>query len=181
MEEVFGMIFDFDLVLQLLFFTAFGAIVRASLGIYKAYSSLPSLTIDWKRIVVEILASMFFGTFGLNLFYEITKTTWGLSAGALIAGLLGADIINLVTKRIGLTKGLQIIVAEEQLKYSGLNERQVAALIYLKTHDRLTNDVYQKINSVTSITAKRDLTELVRVGRLRKRGRGRSTYYSLVS
>ena len=172
-----------EVILTFLLLAGFGAVTRAVLGIYKAYTEFYIVTIDWKRVIFEIAASMFFGSFGIYLLSEITKQAFGwqgfgLQVGALVAGFLGADIINIVTKKLGATKGLNIVVAEEQLKFVGLNQNQVNALVYLRDHNRITNEIYQKMNSVSHATATRDLTKLVSKGKLRKAGKGKNIYYT---
>ena len=48
----------------------------------------------------------------------------------------------------------------EQLKKSGLNERQIAAVQYIIENGKITNKEYQKINDISKATATRDLSEL---------------------
>jgi ATP-dependent DNA helicase RecG len=48
----------------------------------------------------------------------------------------------------------------EQLKKSGLNERQVKAVQYVLKKGKITNKEYQKINNVSKATATRDLSQL---------------------
>jgi len=181
------MMIDISSVSAFLFLTFFGAVTRAFLGLYKAYMDLPGFDvsqINWKRIVVELLASMFFGTFGMYILSEITQQMFGwkgvgLEVGALVAGFLGADFISIVTRRLGLSKGLQIKVVEEQAALAEFNERQVAALEYLKKHDKMTNKVYQKLNSTTRDVARWDLNQLVRKKKLKRFGKGKAVYYTL--
>ncbi len=48
----------------------------------------------------------------------------------------------------------------EQLKKSGMNERQIMAVQYVVENGKITNKEYQKINNVSKATATRDLSEL---------------------
>ncbi|MDR1594712.1 MAG: putative DNA binding domain-containing protein [Prevotellaceae bacterium] len=48
----------------------------------------------------------------------------------------------------------------DSLKKTGLNERQIKAVLYVKENGKITNNEYQKINSVSKRTATNDLTEL---------------------
>jgi hypothetical protein len=174
-----SMLSDFVLILGFMFYSAFGAITRAFFGIYKAYTSVAMFKVDWKRVVVEIAASIFFGTFGVIILQEIGVFKFSMNITALIAGFFGADIVNLITKKLGLTKGLEVKVTEQQVALAEFNERQIAALEYLKTHKRITNAMYQKLNSTTIDVAKRDLTQLVKKGKLKRFGKGKATYYTL--
>lgn len=61
----------------------------------------------------------------------------------------------------------------------GLNERQIAAVEYTKTHGRITNREYVELNHVSRPTATRDLTDLVTKGILQQRGKGRGSSFIL--
>jgi ATP-dependent DNA helicase RecG len=54
------------------------------------------------------------------------------------------------------------IYTEEYLKKSGLNERQVQAIKYLKERKNITNKEYQQICNTSERTATRDLADLVK-------------------
>ncbi|MFA6135218.1 MAG: ATP-binding protein [Phycisphaerae bacterium] len=59
-----------------------------------------------------------------------------------------------------------------------LNERQVKALAFLKTGQRIANPEYRKVTGTTKKTATRDLLDLTRKGVLRQRGiRGPGVHY----
>ncbi|HBE45392.1 MAG TPA: hypothetical protein DDW17_08130 [Deltaproteobacteria bacterium] len=62
---------------------------------------------------------------------------------------------------------------EENLKKSGLNERQIKAVIYVKEKRKITNRDYQKEFSVSRQTATRDLTELVEKKLFKLQGTGK--------
>jgi hypothetical protein len=170
---------DWEMTLTFAIFSIFGAITRAMLGIYKGYTTIPMFKVDWKRVAVEITASVFFGTFGVYLLSKIDALKFGLDAISLVAGFLGADLMSLITKRVGLTKGLQIVVSEQQLALAEFNDRQIAALEFLREHDRITNKMYQKLNDVSANIAQKDLAHLVKKRKLKKFGRGKAIYYKL--
>jgi ATP-dependent DNA helicase RecG len=62
----------------------------------------------------------------------------------------------------------------------GLNERQIAALLHLGQHQRITNREMQDLApDVSAETLRRDLSDLVERGMLLKVGEKRATYYIL--
>ncbi|MCA9981279.1 MAG: hypothetical protein KDD89_10605, partial [Anaerolineales bacterium] len=62
---------------------------------------------------------------------------------------------------------------------SDLNERQEAALVYVREHGRVTNRDYCDLTDCASVTAARDLKEMVEKGVLVVQGKGRGTFYAL--
>jgi|AntRauTorckE6833_2_1112554.scaffolds.fasta_scaffold06869_4 ATP-dependent DNA helicase RecG len=61
-----------------------------------------------------------------------------------------------------------------------LNDRQIAALEYLKDHESINNSTYQKLFNVAKSTATRDLKELTEKGQLQRIGKkGYGTHYKL--
>lgn len=86
--------------------------------------------------------------------------------GSVVVTLYAADLSNL---------------AEEEQKAHwvemGLNERQVQAMLYLATHESITNREYRKLVGVGRDTAHRELRELVRQGFIQRRGQGRTSHY----
>ncbi|GEM_PF-94691 len=68
----------------------------------------------------------------------------------------------------------------ERLDSLGLNERQIAAIIYLRRKGSISNQEYQQLNSAKKATATRDLKAMVQIGILRKEGTtGPGVRYSL--
>lgn len=62
----------------------------------------------------------------------------------------------------------------------GLNERQIAALLHLAEHRRITNREYRELGAdISDETARRDLADLVDRGLLIRIGDRRGTYYIL--
>ena len=75
--------------------------------------------------------------------------------------------------------GLQGVDTRAWLK-QGLNERQIAALLYLTEHQRITNRDYRDLQAaVSDETVRRDLADLVERGLLLRIGDRRGTYYIL--
>ena len=68
----------------------------------------------------------------------------------------------------------------ERLRALGLNERQIVAILHVKTAGRISNSEYQQLTRAPRRTATRDLDELVARGLLEQLGRaGRSIRYRL--
>lgn len=68
-------------------------------------------------------------------------------------------------------------IPQAEVAHLGLNERQVRALVYLRTHGRLTNRGYQREFSVSERTALYDLQGLVEAGLAIPVSSGRGRYY----
>lgn len=69
---------------------------------------------------------------------------------------------------------------EDQLKISGLQKRQVEAILYTKKYGEITNSKYQEIANVSKATATRDIKELEDKGILKNIGtKGSSAVYKL--
>jgi ATP-dependent DNA helicase RecG len=87
--------------------------------------------------------------------------------------------MTFITKKVGITKAFDIRFTDEQVLLADLNSRQINAMRYLRDNVKITTSIYQKINQTTAVTAKRDLSQLVRKGKVKRMGRGKSTYYVL--
>lgn len=71
-------------------------------------------------------------------------------------------------------------LTDEILADSNLNERQMRAIAYLKTHRRISNTDYQQVTSAIKKTATRDLSDLKEKGLVEQRGsRGPGVHYVL--
>lgn len=70
-------------------------------------------------------------------------------------------------------------LTNDRMKGLNLSERQVKTIQFLKSNLRITNAEFQKLNSVSRATAKRDLDEMVKLGLLKLEGAGRSAHYRL--
>lgn len=69
----------------------------------------------------------------------------------------------------------------KEVDLSFLNSRQKKALDYVRKRGRITNKEYVKTNDISRETAKRDLSDLVNKGILRRVGKGRGLYYVIGS
>jgi ATP-dependent DNA helicase RecG len=68
----------------------------------------------------------------------------------------------------------------EQLQKSGLNERQIKAVLYTVEHGSITNSKYQEINTVGKTLATEELQELIGKEFLKQAGtKGRGSKYEL--
>lgn len=71
-------------------------------------------------------------------------------------------------------------LSEDYLQRLGLNPRQIQAILWLKTHEHLTNTQYQRLFRVSKRTASLDLSRLQEQGLVEQVGtRGKGTYYRL--
>lgn len=74
------------------------------------------------------------------------------------------------------------ILTASTLEKMGLNQRQVAAILYTLEAGRITNREYQDRWSVSKATAARELVDLMTEGLLIRHGRtGKSTFYTIAS
>ena len=71
------------------------------------------------------------------------------------------------------------IYAQEYLRGQGLNERQIAAVMFANKEGRITNKEYQELNAVSNKTAYLELSEGVKKGIFALEGSGRNVTYSL--
>ncbi len=170
LAELLTYVFYFELVF-------FSAIVRSLLGIYHAYNTYPNFKLEKRRVGVEIVASTFFGSFALLLLSRLNIFTYGLDVIAMVAGLFGADAIKLITKKFGLTKGLEVTISRQQMQYADLNDRQMRALDYVKQHRTITNKVYANMNQTDHIVARRELRSMVKSGRFKMIGSTKNIRY----
>jgi len=169
---------DIVLIATFVAYSSFGAVTRTVFGIYRAYSSFMSFKVSWQRVAIEILASMLFGTFGALLLSELGVWKIGISITAILAGFFGADVITLLTKKFGLSKGIEVKVVES-VEYPNLNIKQQKAVQYMKKNGSITNTIYQKTNQVSNNSAKWDLRILAAKKIIKKIGNGRSASYIL--
>ncbi|MBN1906365.1 MAG: transcriptional regulator [Deltaproteobacteria bacterium] len=73
------------------------------------------------------------------------------------------------------------LLTDEIMKGLGLSERQLRAVIYIKTHGRITSAEYQRLADVSRQTATRDLDEfeLVQKSVASRYGAKRGSHYVL--
>jgi ATP-dependent DNA helicase RecG len=66
------------------------------------------------------------------------------------------------------------------LNKSGLNERQIKAVLYVKENGKITNKEYQELNQISNRAATADLKELVeKFTVLKASGSGASNFYHI--
>lgn len=179
------MIEDFSLISLAFAYATIGALMRALFGLYKAYNNTVDIrrfSFNWRRVVLEICVSILIGTFGVVIITEGggMGLTFNLKTLALLGGLFGPDILTFITKKIGISKAFDIKFTDEQVLLADLNPRQINALRYVRDKGKITSSTYQKINQTSMITAKRDLSQLARKKKVKRVGRGKSTYYESV-
>ena len=80
------------------------------------------------------------------------------------------------TFRVAFQKPLPI---EERFSRLGLSERQLKAVSHLVRRGRISPQEYARVTDTTSVTAKRDLSDLVKKGVLMRHGATRSIWYGL--
>ena len=69
---------------------------------------------------------------------------------------------------------------EQSLRESGLNERQIKAVLYVKAKGRITNGEYQNINECSRNTASSELNDLVNKSILQSSDvKGAGAFYQL--
>lgn len=77
--------------------------------------------------------------------------------------------------RVVLSKDL---LTPERLRAAGLNERQIQAMLHVKSERRITSQTYQRLTGASKPTATRDLEDLVKRDLLERVGQtGRGTRY----
>jgi len=161
----------------LLLYALAGSVVRLSWGIYKAYSSMPFPEFSLKRMAVEMLVGVVFGAFGGAMLQEMGALKMAIGVGTVASSLLGPNVIELITKKFGWSKKIDIVVTEQQLQMADLNMRQIAAMQYAKDKGKITNNEYQHINGVTHDVAKYELAALVAKKRMMRTGKTKDVFY----
>ena len=75
---------------------------------------------------------------------------------------------------------LKDIFSRKHLIETGLNERQIKAITFLKENGKITNKDYQILNNISRETATRDLKKLVELGIIKTEGlKGAGSFYEL--
>ena len=156
-----------------------GAFMRILLGAYKAYITQGYIRLDWRRVVLEMVSAVTFGTFAAVLLSDIGVVHAGTILGplgvALLGGFFGADLLNRLAMIVGVPHGISVAI--ERLP-NDLNQHQQKALEYAAKFAGITNEQYQTLNGVTSSVAERHLSGMVARGWLNKTGIGRATRYT---
>lgn len=164
-------------LLTILPYILLGSVLRIVWGMYKLFDSYLDVQLSWRRLVMEFSVDMLFGTFGGMFLSQLGIFTLGVSLGSLVSSLLGANVVDLIAKKFGLSGKMNIILSDQQLKFPEFNMKEINAITYVKSHGRITSGVYQKINSTTHNVAKYELSALVQKGMLKKIGTKKGTYY----
>lgn len=162
---------------SLLGFALFGSFMRAMFGLYRGYTSVPGFKAERGRMAVEMLASTTFGIFLAVILNEIGTFKFAPPVMALLAGLFGTDLMSLLTKKLGMAKGMNVILSEQQMKYAGMTDRQIRTMEYVRRYGSIDNRTYRDINGANQSSAKRDLQSMVDKGSLRMTGNGKSASY----
>ena len=164
-------------ILTIAGYAALGSMIRLIWGIYKAYDTYVTLEIAKRRIVFEFVIGVSFGILGGAILDALGIIKIGTNLGALLSGILGANVVDLIAKKFGWSKKMEVVVSDQQLKFPDLNSRQINALSYVKSSGKITNKEYQKLNRVTRNIATYELQALVSKKRLKKVGKGKGAYY----
>jgi len=172
------MLAPFAPFIALLLYALAGSFVRLFYSMYKAYATMPRGSISPERMAMELLAGCVFGMVGGMLLDSMGVLKMGVGIGTVVSAVLGSNAIELVAKKFGWTKKLDVAaLTEEQLQMPDLNARQINGLQYAKQAKKITNTAYQRLNNVSHDVAKRDLAAMVDKGRLKAVGYNKSTYY----
>jgi hypothetical protein len=164
-------------LLAILPYILLGSVLRIVWGMYKLVDSYLSIQLSWRRIVMEFLVDMLFGTFGGMFLSQLGIFTLGVGLGSLVSSLLGANVVDLIAKKFGLSGKMNIVLSDQQLEFPELNPREINAVAYVRSQGKITNMIYQKINRTTCDIAKHELNSLVVKGKLKKVGKKKGTYY----
>jgi len=170
---------DMALLFAFILYSSIGSCMRALFGIYKAYGSNLLTRITLQRVAIEVVASILFGTFASVLLNELGWVTVSMEVVAMISGFFGADLVSVISRKVGIRGVMRVQLAEEMMEYADLTERQETGIRYLKKHGRVNNDSYQKLNGISHSSAKRDLQDLLKMKRIKKHGIGRGVYYTI--
>ena len=162
----------------LLLYALAGSFVRLFYAMYKEYAKLPRGSISPERMAMELIAGCVFGMVGGLLMDSMGVLKMGVGIGTVVSAVLGPNVIELVAKKFGWTKKLDVApLSDEELAMPDLNARQINGLQYATRAKRLTNGAYQKLNGVTLDAAKHDLASMVEKGRLKMVGSAKGAYY----
>ncbi len=82
---------------------------------------------------------------------------------------------------VGPGKSFEREIGKEKLHKLEINERQRNAIEYLKREKTVTRQIYCQINNIGDTYAKKELKELIQRRVIRKIGKGKNTYYVLVT
>lgn len=69
------------------------------------------------------------------------------------------------------------VITEEKLRSMSFNERQIKGFDYIEKNKTITSSKYAEINDIANRTARKDLSEMVNRGVIKKVGEGKNTRY----
>jgi len=146
-------------------FALFGAVLRAGFGLSKAYRDKGYIRPDWRRVALEMLNAMCFGTLAVILMMDtgMIKINGILGSGgwALLGGFFGADLLNRLAESFGVSKGFKM--ALERLP-TDLSPSQRKALEYVSENGSVTLEEYSTLNKISGQKAGKELKQLVSKG-----------------
>ena len=152
-----------------------GALIRILFEMYTAYQTFGSVLLDKKRVAIDAIASLVFGTLGVFFLVDVgvihsKGVLFGQEAVAVVGGLFGVQVLKRVGKwlGVGLPAGMRPSVGVRQQK----------ALEYVQKFKVITNDAYQKLTGVSDSTAARELKKLTSQGLLHRIGSNRGIKYT---
>jgi len=169
----------FEEIIMMAVYATCGSSMRLLWGIYNAEETFLNLQLSRKRLFFEFFVSMIFGMFGGQLMTDVGMVKIGINLAALVSSLLGANVVNVITKKFGYSKEMKVIVSDQQLQFTEFNPRQMNALEYVRINGKITNQIYQKINQTERAVAKYELATLVSKKKLKKIGAGKGCAYVL--
>jgi hypothetical protein len=164
-------------LLAIIPYMVLGSVIRVVWGMYKVFTSFLNIHLSWRRIVAEFVVSMLFGMFGGIFLSQLNIYDVGVNLGCLVSSLLGANVVDVIAKKFGFSKKMEVIVSDQQLGFSEFNQRQINAMEYVRNQGKITNKIYQKINQTNPDVAKYELKTLVGKGKLKKIGKSKGAYY----
>jgi hypothetical protein len=154
-----------------------GSSVRLLWGVYKAEETFLGLSLSKKRLFFEFFVSFLFGIFGALVMNNLGIMKTGVDLTALVSGVLGANVIDVIAKKFGMSKKMEVIVSDQQLQFTEFNPREMNAMEYVRINGKITNQIYQKINRTTCDVAKYELQTLVSKKKLKKVGEKKGRFY----
>jgi hypothetical protein len=167
----------FEEIITVIAYAACGASIRLLWGVYNAEETFLNIQLSRKRLFFEFFVSMVFGMFGGQLMTDLGIIKIGVSLGAMVSSLLGANVVNVITKKFGYSKEMKVIVSDQQLQFTEFSPRQMNAMEYVRINGKITNQIYQKINQTTCDVAKYELKSLANKKKLKPVGKTRGIFY----
>jgi hypothetical protein len=110
-----------DMFVAIMPYVVLGASLRIVWGMYKAFDSFLSLHLSWRRLTAEFMVSVLFGMFGSVALSQLGIFSLGISLGGLVSSLLGANVVDLIAKKFGFSRKMEVIVSDQQLGFTEFN------------------------------------------------------------